>query len=360
MAFRIVSFILIAFLVSNVNALEIRNVRPDRLTFDPGQGEIMAITYELSDPAAVELLIYDARNYLVDRRTDQELVAGERTITWGGKDFSDTIVPSEAYHYVLKATASSGESQTYDLTDLTGGQRLNVTDVEWDSSSGGIRYRLSETARVAIRIGLKDNGPLLRTLVEWVPRMSGSNEEDWDGWDQSNVLELGDHPNLSIFVDAYALSDNTIMVGAPPRQSRFIQTNAGQEESRQRQPTEKKAMYNHSDQPIESRGGVDVSLSLESSYAREDGVTAVSGTVPIQFNISSGDLRRAMDRRFETVFFVDGIFAHENEVGYVPATWHWDTTDVNPGIHYVTVNFRGYEGNFGVATLKVFVESPDK
>jgi hypothetical protein len=36
-------------------------------------------------------------------------------------------------------------------------------------------------------------------------------------------------------------------------------------------------------------------------------------------------------------------------------TWLWDTSTVNEGEHYVTTNVRGYEGNFGTATLKVWV-----
>lgn len=63
-----------------------------------------------------------------------------------------------------------------------------------------------------------------------------------------------------------------------------------------------------------------------------------------------------MARRFEPVFFVDGQFAFENEVGFVPMTWNFDPRSLNEGEHYLTVNLRGYEGNFGIATLKVLVQ----
>ena len=56
------------------------------------------------------------------------------------------------------------------------------------------------------------------------------------------------------------------------------------------------------------------------------------------------------------MFYVDGVFAHENELGYLPLTWTWDTAQFNPGEHFVTLNIRGYEGNFGTATIKVVVQ----
>lgn len=40
-------------------------------------------------------------------------------------------------------------------------------------------------------------------------------------------------------------------------------------------------------------------------------------------------------------------------------TWKWDSSKFNPGEHFVTLNIRGYEGNFGAATVKVLVERAD-
>ena len=57
-----------------------------------------------------------------------------------------------------------------------------------------------------------------------------------------------------------------------------------------------------------------------------------------------------------------GLLGHllpvfENETGFLPMTWNWDTSNASPGIHYLTANLRGYEGNFGMATVKVRVVS---
>jgi hypothetical protein len=37
-------------------------------------------------------------------------------------------------------------------------------------------------------------------------------------------------------------------------------------------------------------------------------------------------------------------------------TWNFDPAALNEGEHFLSVDLRGYEGNFGMATLKVFVQ----
>jgi hypothetical protein len=39
-------------------------------------------------------------------------------------------------------------------------------------------------------------------------------------------------------------------------------------------------------------------------------------------------------------------------------TWLLNTDTLNEGEHYLSVNLRGYEGNFGLATVKVYVQRP--
>jgi hypothetical protein len=36
-------------------------------------------------------------------------------------------------------------------------------------------------------------------------------------------------------------------------------------------------------------------------------------------------------------------------------TWNFDPAALNEGEHFLTVNLRGYEGNFGMATVKVWI-----
>lgn len=353
-------FLLVALAITSLSAalsaqaLQITDVRVDRRAFIPADNEQVTIKFQLSEAADVDLLLYDGREVLI-RQINQAFDAGEHALTWDGRDNRGQLVPNEAYHYVVRGRTGAGVEQTYDLTDITGGQATRPTDATWDAETQSIAFSLTKPSRINVRVGMQKNGPLLRTVVDWVPRAAGANRVDWDGWDASGVLNLSDHPRLNIFVDAYALSDNTLLVGQPPDAVSFAPIAATKSTVRQK-ATQAKRMHYHQQQPLDERGDIDIQVSLAGDFDQDaDGVSQVSGRVPIRLEVSPEDRERVLERRFEPVFFVDGTFAFENEVGYLPFTWIWDTANTAPGEHYVSVNLRGYEGNFGVATVKVNV-----
>ena len=351
--------LLCTFVSASLMAIEITQVRLDKNHFYPNQGEVVKVSFVLSESAAPSLHIYDGRDWLVSTITAPLSSAGEHSLSWDGKTQQGAIVPAEAYRYTVSAVTESGLSVVHDLTQATAGEDLTATDIRWDQEDRIIEYRLPEPGRVNIRIGLKDFGPLMKTVIDWVPRAGGVHQEAWDGMDQSSVLDLSDHPNLHIVVDAFALGANTILVGPPPD---TIQLIAGLDANNKRQPSgssaPKKRMHFHSQQPLEKRGDVSINLEIPTQTATDDtGVLVLSGQVPIRMEVKGADRERVLERRFEPVFFVDGTFVFENEVGFLPFNWIWDTTRVNNGVHYVTANLRGYEGNFGMATIKVQVDN---
>ena len=341
---------------ANKSTLVISQVRLDRERFDPEKGEMVEVRFTLNEPAKVTLSIFDGRDRLVSA-TVQDLAAGDRVLKWNGQDATDKPVPAEAYSYTLSATNAKGQAQ-HDLTDLTGGAPLAAKDVRWDPTEGRIHYYLDKPGRVNLRLGL-EGGPHLRTVIDWVPRSAGANAETWDGIDASGVLNLNGSPAIVPSVKAYALPDNTIFVGGNPDRIRFAseaETNL-QRERTAPQPT--KQMFNHTQQPLETRGDLSAQLSLAGKARQDnDGRWVVSGKIPLRADVADAQRQMAIERRFEAVFYVDGVFSHENEVGYLPLTWTWDSSQVNNGEHFLTVNIRGYEGNFGAASIKVVVENP--
>jgi FlgD Ig-like domain len=329
-------------------------VNHDRIRFDPKKNQRVRIGYSIDDAAEVALHIYDGRNQLIYRSDVQAVTAGDHAHTWDGNDSAGNPVPPEAYHYVLVATNQKG-SVTHDLTDITGNEALVVANPVWDAKAGLLRYRLDKAARVNIRLGLAD-GPFLRTVVDWVPREAGDQTQAWDGWDASKVLNVSAHPLLSPSVRAYTLPDNTVFVGADVDAIEFV-SSASLGVRAQQLKTDKKRMYFHADQPLETRGDIPLALTIMGNGERDsDGRWVVSGQVPIRLDVPPELRARVLQRRFEPAFFTDGIFAFETEMGALPITWQWDSTVVNPGEHYITTNIRGYEGNYGTATLKVWVK----
>ena len=341
------------------SALQISDVRSERAVFDPARGEVVAIKFRLDKPAFVEEQWFDGRDLLVRTiRTKNRLTAGEQSIEWNGRDEAGQLVPREAYRYTLRAAGEGDATALFDRSDSTGGDEITAVNVIWDPQTHRIRYRLPQAGRVNIRVGLQDHGPVLRTIVDWVARPAGDNEESWDGWDESHVLDLGHHPKLSVYVDAFALSLNTILVGPLAEQVGLIQSLPWGSHEREKQgPPQKKLMHYHSQQPIEQRGDVKIRIILPQGLPKDPaGVPVVSDRVTLRLDMDDPkDRERITQQRFEPVFFVDGTFAFENEVGYLPFSWIWDTSTVNEGLHYVSANVRGYEGNFGMQTIKVVV-----
>jgi hypothetical protein len=329
-------------------------VHADRVRFDPKKKQRVRIHYTLDDAADIRLHIYDGRNQLIYRSDVQAASAGSHDLSWNGSDSAGEPVPSEAYSYVLVATNKKGRI-IYDLTDITGNEALVVANPVWDVKAGVLRYRLDKPARVNIRLGLAD-GPFLRTLVDWVPREAGDQTQVWDGWDASKVLNIKAHPLLSPSVRAYTLPDNTLFVGPDVDAVEFVKSTSLAVRAQQPK-TEIKRMYFHADQPLETRGDIPVMLSIMGSGERDaEGRWVVSGLVPIRLDVPPEQRARVLQRRFEPAFYTDGIFAFETEMGALPITWQWDSSVVNPGEHYITTNIRGYEGNYGTATLKVWVK----
>ncbi len=335
-------------------AVVISQVRVDRTAFDPAKNETASIRFNLSEPADVALAIYDGRDHQVYQQAAKALGGGDHALTWNGQDHAGKPVPPEAYTYTLTAKNAKGQS-VHDLTDLTGGAVVTAKDVHWDVAIGTVRYTLDRPARVNLRLGLQ-SGPYLRTLIDWVPRGAGAQAEHWDGQDASGVLKVADNPALTPIVKAYALPDNTLFVGAPQDRLQFAAERDAPMLRERTAPPAPKQMFDNAQQPLDTRGDLPAILGFDGVFKQDsEGRWIVSGQVPLTANVRDADRMRVLQRRFEAVFYVDGVFAHENEVGYLPLTWTWDTTQFNPGEHFVTLNIRGYEGNFGTATVKVFV-----
>lgn len=337
--------------------LAITHVQPSTTRPDPAKGETVQLRFELSAPAEVTLELYDGRDLLVRQISGKgTLPRGEHSLAWDLRDQAGHPVPPEAYTYVLEAHSQDGNTVRYDLADQTGGETITARDVKWDAQSGHFSYVLDRPSRVNLRVGLENGGPLLHTLIDWVVRPAGLQQESWNGKDASSVLDLTKHPKLAISVQAFALPENSILVGPRQTQVRLIDPLPSGSKHREKSSAQPRRMYSHAQQPLEARGDFKVQLTLPKTLGRSSsGLPIISAVTPVRLEVDPKDRERALTRRFEPVFFIDGQFAFENEVGFVPMTWNFDPAALNDGEHFLTVNLRGYEGNFGMATVKILI-----
>ncbi len=340
-------------------ALEISHVQHTSGSLDASSGEKVAIRFHISAPAIVSLRLWDGRDLGIRSiGSDQLLPAGEHELAWDGRDAMGRRVPPEAYSYTLDARAPDGTEATWDVTDTTGGDVFDAEMVALDAAQKVVRYQLAQPARVRIRLGLADDGPLLRTLIDWVPRAAGAHGEPWDGRDASGVLELWGHPSLTWVARAFSLPANTILVGPPAKGVELIQDLPQPRFERQRRAPPRARILDYPHQALETRRDFPLALELPSKLPRtSSGVPIIAGPLPVRLGVADADRVRILNERCEAVFFVDGRFVFENEVAFLPITWTWDPTGAADGEHFISANLRGYEGHFGMATVKVVVRT---
>ncbi|MBD3292541.1 MAG: hypothetical protein GF393_06425 [Armatimonadia bacterium] len=168
--------------------LAITNVSHSPSPFDPGDSETSTISYTLSAAADVTIELFDTDDTLVRTLIDEESQsAGSNSETWDGKDDSNDIVADGAYRYVITAEAS-GDTVVYDpgCPSMPSVNDFEIDDFYFGQSTD-ISYTLPSDCLVRIRIGTEyewETPALLRTLVNWEYRPSGSNDSDsWDGRD---------------------------------------------------------------------------------------------------------------------------------------------------------------------------------
>ncbi len=333
-------------------ALTIANVSLSSRQFDAARGESVAVRFSVNRPARVELNWYDARDLLIRKILSAgDVQPGSATLAWNGRDEAGGVVPSEAYHYTLIAKTSSGELQEFDLTDSTGGADVPLTEMKLDSNKAGIHYVVRNWSRVNIRVGMRDGGPLLHSLENWKVRSPGVHFAKWDGLEASGVMNVANSTGLELWGLSFELPDNTVFVGDTNTPSSVINPLSWGKTVRVRKASTPKRMYSHAQQSYEQRGDFAVTLVPRGRDAK---------SAPMEIRVPDRVAERLSQQRFEIVYFVDGLFVGENEIGALPATWNVDLSKLSPGEHLLTVNVRGYEGSFGFGSHKLTVPAGER
>lgn len=358
--YRIVVFSL--FLACSVaNSVEISGVSVKSKIFDIEGDRQYPISFNVSSPSQVDIEIYDNRDLLI-RRISQEIgKASSKTVYWDGKDEAGVLVPSDAYHYVIRAKTDDSKA-VYDVTDTTGGERIALKNFKWNAVEKSISFYLLKPSRVVIRAGLNNRGPLLKTIVSWEAYPFGFNKLKWNGQDESKVMDLSTNPNLELARDAFTLPENHILVRSDTRVSSVNPTEEDRLVNISWEKTTRKSISNvgktvrSNISAVQSIGDFPLDLEVMGGLAKNsNGAIDVSGSIRIRLDLDEEYSNLLVSQRFEPVFYVNGEFIYENEVGFFPMTFEWDSSKYNEGVHYLTANLRGDKSNFGMATLKLNV-----
>lgn len=364
MTVRCIRFLTCLFLALAMTAMSVdaatnlTNVRVEPASFNPSLDEKVTIVYALGEPDKVTVRVYDPDNGLIRTLVDGEpREAGSHSETWDGKDWQGRVVPDEAYFFTVET--ASGE--VYDPTTYSGGVVGDLTDARFDRESGTVNYRLPAASRVLIRLGVQ-SGPMLKTLVDWKPRVVGEVTEYWDGRDEDDLVGLWERPDFSALITYVTLPEaTTIAFGNKEESYRDLKLGRGQGRPAkpERPPSSKRAERLRPEglvPPAWARAPeIAVSFPKVDSGEPSSSLPEVAGPVAVRVDVDDSDRQLLAQEQFEILFFVDHVFFAEAERGYLPYNWRWEVANLPPGEHLLTVNVSSFNGQVGVSSRKVRV-----
>ena len=348
---------LLSILAEN-KPLSISNISLDKKTFDITKDDNVRIKYRLSTDAQVTIRLYDSSDMLIKTIAEGiQASGGEHSISWDGKNERGEAVPEGAYIYTIEAIGFDGKIVRYDPADETGGVLLKVRKPFLDIEKGEIAYVMPRAGMVRIRAGIK-SGPLLRTVIDWEPRGAGKNTEKWDGKDKAGLIDLFKTPEREIFIFAYTLPDNAIIVKGEHLVDKENHINPLQGVT-ERRPQDKAYPVSKYEHALHARAichepqfQVQFSSKVPTT---PDGDPILTGAVPVKVIISQKDRQHLESSRFEVMLFVDTVFLFEDEEGFTPFTYLWNTKGLTEGEHVLTINILSYDDHCGVKSRKVMI-----
>lgn len=322
-----------------------------------GRGERINYTVKTGQAGSLALEVLTGDGDVVRQLTMGATEPGEHALAWDGKDERGQAVPDEAY--CARAVLETSQGRVLDdPCARTGGELLGNLQPTL-APGGDIAYSLEHPARVLVRVGVK-NGAMLRSLSVWRPRPAGRNLQRWNGFDESGLVDLRDD-RLALLVVAFRLPEFTVITaGNPGAEYRAWRTAQGW-------PEHPDAPQSSAVQPLERNGQriarqhymarykdreprITVSVTGADGKALAAGA-AVPDNVRVSVDLHPEDRWLMQEQLYEVAFFVNGDFVSEEENGYVPIGWIWNTSTMKPGRHLLTVNLTGFTGRVGTKTI---------
>jgi hypothetical protein len=344
----------LVLIVSAVAGATVSDVSLSRNAFNPSAGETLDLQFRLDRAAGVTVKVFDADGGLIRVLEDGvQNDAGMHRVTWNGLDDSGKPVPDEAYTFTIETDAGV----VFDPTTFSGGVVADADDAVFDEE-GVLVYKLPGPSRVLVRLGV-DGGPMLKTLVDWKPRVQGSITETWDGRDADGYVNLRAHAGFSALITYVTLPDATVITFGN-RQESYRDYKLGRGKGRPQKPLRERDAAavpvlrpTLLVPPAWSRAPRVTMTFPEFEDSPTSAVPTVMDKVNVHINVDPADLPSLLDDQFEVIMFVDNVFFAEAERGHLPLNWRWELKQFPAGERVLTVNIASFRGQVGVVSRKV-------
>lgn len=329
-------------------------------SFSPALNERVTARFVLPANDRVTVEVIDGDGGLVRRVVDnQPMEAGPREVVWDGRDWEGRPVPDDAYTFLISTAAGT----VFDPRAHSGGKAGDIVDAKLEPEEGTFVYTVPAAARVLVRFGIQ-GGPMLKTLVDWRPKVAGIITEYWDGHDENGIVNLRETKGFTVLITYVTLPDATVIAyGNTNETYRAYKLGRAKDQPVRQAPPRSNA---DADPVIRPEGLLPAAWArapkvLMTFPGRNDAagtLPRISGTAPVRIDIDPEDKAHLLKDQFEIIFYVDNVFFAEAERGYLPYNLQWETQQIPAGEHVLTVNISSFRGQVGVVSRKVVVSKP--
>ncbi len=184
--------------------------------FNPVIGQSAQIRLSASRPGNVTVEILDRDRFVV-RTLGAVPIDKETVVRWDGKDDGGEAVPDEAYA-VRARYVGRGSELVYDPGSDFRPQPISIDSTTYSRVDGVLSYRLEFPSRVHLQAGQARpvvsgpaQGPVLRTIVDRVPRAGGAVIESWNGMDDSGKVYIPDLQHFVVATLAVPLPESSLI-----------------------------------------------------------------------------------------------------------------------------------------------------
>ncbi|MGD9504443.1 MAG: FlgD immunoglobulin-like domain containing protein [Syntrophobacteraceae bacterium] len=353
-----------------VSGLSVSEVSVAPKVFRPASGEKVDIRFRCSEPARVNVRIFDPQMRLI-----RELLAdnpgGQGLVKWDGRDERGVVAPDEAYFFTIDAVGYKGNAGFYDPTVTSGGELFKPENLRYDANARTVRFDLPKDARVNVRVGVASGGPLLRNILCAAPESAGEVAAPWDGLDESGKIDIAGGQGFKLAAEAVTLPDNSIFVVGNAEGGDYLDYLLKGLAERERpkkmeRPSFQSSVESRNEQFMQQYGLRPVQMVPEPRFRMEfpgalrataEGVPVVRGKVQARISLDDRIKPLMTEMRYEILLFVDNRFVTEMEEGRSPFNLQWDSSSMPNGEHIVTVNIATITGQLGAGSVKVVVEN---
>ncbi|MBU1245364.1 hypothetical protein KJ612_19345 [Myxococcota bacterium] len=360
MVSRSAPFVLIMiFLLSLVPSAEaaspLGDVTVDNPVIDLQQHASSTISWRLTEKASVTLFICDLRgNIIKTLLAGKAFDKGSHSAIWDGVDDKDLPCANGVYLPIIKCSSPRKGNFVYNPTASTWGEQVEPIAIRYDSEQEVVTFTLEQMTYARLRVGLREGGPVYKTLAGWQLWKPGQYQVPWDGKGKGGFQNVLGKDNLTYSFDSFSLAENSLIIENSPEND--VSTDRVYEQF----PIHPPATSNLSYFAIEP-GSLDAEPEIVIDWQKaknKDNQIVISGKVQLQVDfVKPVFLPPSFGKWGELLLYIDDEFVIEVPVQGLPATIAFDSNNFANGEHLLTINLLTGDDRAGIVTHKVLVHN---